>query len=106
MDDNKGLTYFFIGLGVGVAVGLICAPVSGSEARDLIRTRAGEGGDYIRKRGEDLKGTANEAVQKGRDVLARQKDKLNAAVDAGKQAYTEAVSQVSSATSNSGESLG
>jgi gas vesicle protein len=91
MEENKGLSYFFLGLGIGVAVGMIFAPVSGTEARGAIRDRALEGGDYLKKRSQDLRDSANEVVQRGRDVVNRQRDQLSAAVDAGKQAYRETV---------------
>jgi gas vesicle protein len=92
MDDNKGLAFFFIGLGVGVAVGMIFAPVSGAEARGAIRNRATEGGDYLRRRSEELRDSAGDVVQRGKEIVNRQRDQLSAAVDAGKQAYREAVS--------------
>jgi gas vesicle protein len=92
MDENKGLAYFFLGLGVGVAVGMIFAPVSGAEARGAIRNRAQEGGDYLRRRGEEWRDSAGDAVQRGKEIVNRQRDQLSAAVDAGRQAYREAVS--------------
>ena len=92
MDDSKGLSYFFLGLGVGVAVGLLFAPQSGEDTRGLIKSKAQEGGDYLKKRGEEVKESATEALDKGRDLVGRQRDQLNAAIDAGKQAYREAVS--------------
>jgi len=39
MDDSKGLSYFLLGLGVGVAVGIVFAPQSGEETRGLLRSR-------------------------------------------------------------------
>ena len=92
MDDSKGLSYFLLGLGLGVAVGVLFAPQSGEETRGLIKSKAGEGGEYIKRRGEELRGSASEVVDKGRSVLSSQRDQLRAAVDAGKQAYREAVS--------------
>ena len=41
-DDNK-FPYFFLGLGLGVAAGLLFAPKSGSETRELLLTKADEG---------------------------------------------------------------
>lgn len=98
MDDNKGLAHFFLGLGIGVAVGMIFAPLSGSEARNLLRSRAGESGDYLRRRSEELRDTATDVVQKGKELVNRQRDQVSAAVDAGKQAYREAVSQTEGET--------
>jgi gas vesicle protein len=90
-DDNK-LSYFFLGLGVGVAAGILFAPKSGSETRELIRSKADEGKEYLKRRSEDIRESAGDILDRGRGVLNRQKDQLNAAVEAGKQAYREAVS--------------
>lgn len=91
MDEDKKLSYFFLGMGIGVAVGILFAPKSGEETRELIRTKAGEGKDYLRRRGEEARESATEWVERGRTAVSRQKEKLSAAVEAGKQAYREAV---------------
>ena len=90
MDDNK-YSYFFLGLGLGVAVGMLFAPKSGEETRQLIASKAGEGKDYLRRQSSSIRDTANDAIERGRSALARQRDQLNQAVEAGKQAYREAV---------------
>jgi gas vesicle protein len=92
MDDSRGLSYFFLGLGVGVAVGILFAPQSGEETRGLIKSKAQEGGDYVKRRSGELREQASDLVDRGRNVVSRQKEQLNAAIDAGKQAYREAVS--------------
>jgi gas vesicle protein len=92
MEDNRNLSSFLLGLGIGVAVGLLFAPTSGSEARQLIRSKAAEGGDYLRRRGEELKETAAELVDRSKSAVQRQREQLSAAIEAGKQAYREAVS--------------
>jgi gas vesicle protein len=90
--DKNGLSSFLLGLGVGVAIGMLFAPKSGSETRELIKNKAGEGGEYIKQASADLKETATGWVDKGKDALNRQKDTLNDAMEAGKQAYRDAVS--------------
>jgi gas vesicle protein len=92
MEDDNKFSYFFLGLGLGVAVGLLFAPSSGADTRDMIRSKADESKDYLRRRGVELRDTANEAIEKGKTAVSRQRDNLAAAVDAGKQAYREAVS--------------
>jgi gas vesicle protein len=92
MDEDKKLSYFFLGVGIGVAVGLLFAPKSGEETRELIRSKAGEGKDYLKRRGEEARESANEWVERGRTAVSRQKEQLSAAMEAGKQAYREAVS--------------
>ncbi len=91
MEDDSKLGYFFLGLGVGVAVGLLFAPKSGEETRALIKSRANDGADYLKKRSGDLKESAGEIIDRGRDAVTRQKEQLAAAVQAGKQAYRETV---------------
>jgi len=91
MDDSKGISYFFLGLGIGVAVGIIFAPQSGEETRGLIRSKAAEGGDYVKRRSTDLKESAADLLDKSKTAVGRQKEQLSAAVDAGKQAYREAI---------------
>ena len=91
MDDTKSLSYFFLGLGLGVAVGMIFAPQAGAETRTLIRNRAAEGGEAIRRKGTQLAEGATDLLEKSKDVIGRQREQLNAAVEAGRSAYREAV---------------
>ena len=92
MEDNTGkLSFFFLGLGIGVAVGILFAPKSGQETRDLIRNKAGEGKDYLKRRSDELRDSAVDAVERGRSAVTQRKDQISAAVEAGRQAYREAV---------------
>lgn len=90
-DSSNRLPYFFLGLGVGVAVGLLFAPQSGEETRDILKTKADDAKDKLRRKSQEIRETAEEAVTRSRETLTRQRDNLTAAVDAGKQAYREAV---------------
>lgn len=90
MDEDKKLSYFFLGVGIGVAVGLLFAPKSGEETREMIRSKAGEGKDYLKRRSDEARESAAEWVERGRTAVHRQKDHLTAAVEAGKQAYRDA----------------
>jgi len=88
--DSKGLSSFLLGLGVGVAIGVLFAPKSGKETRQLIRDKADEGTEYLKQRGNEIKQSATEWVDKGKEAINRQKDTLADAVEAGRQAYREA----------------
>ena len=90
--DKNGLSSFLLGLGVGVGIGMLFAPKSGQETRELIKNKAGEGTEFIKQRGSELKDTASGWVDKGKEAVSRQKDTLSDAVEAGKQAYRDAVS--------------
>ena len=98
MDDSKGLSYFLLGLGVGVAVGIVFAPTSGQETRGRIRSKALEGGEYLKRRSEDFRESATDLVDRGKNVVRSQREQLNAAVEAGRQAYRESVAEASANT--------
>jgi gas vesicle protein len=90
--DKNGLSAFLLGLGVGVGIGMLFAPKSGSETREYLKSKAGEGSDFIKQRGTEFKDTASGWVDRGKEALGRQKDNLADAMEAGKQAYRDAVS--------------
>jgi len=89
-DDNK-FPYFFLGLGLGVAVGLLFAPKSGSETRELLLSKADEGKEYLKRQSDQLRSSAGDAIERGKSALAKQREQLSAAVEAGRQAYRESV---------------
>lgn len=92
MEDDTKFPYFFLGLGVGVALGVLFAPKAGTETRELIRDKADEGKDYLRRRSGELKESAEELVDRSKQAVNRQKENIVSAVEAGKQAYRERVS--------------
>ena len=128
MEERSGFGYFLLGLGIGVAAGILWAPRPGEETRQLIADKAGEGADYlkaragestdylkartqegteyVRQKTDDLKQSASDLYDKGRSTVARQKDTLNAAVEAGKQAYRDAVTDIKSAPGVGGQGPG
>lgn len=91
MEDDSKLSYFFLGLGLGVAAGVLFAPKSGEETREFIRSKAEEGADFVKQRGDELRNNAAETIDRGKETLRRQKESLSAAMEAGKQAYRDAV---------------
>ena len=91
MEDDNKLSYFFLGLGLGVAVGVLFAPKSGEETREFLRSKAEEGTDFVKRRAEDLRDGAADVIDRSKEGIRRHKENLSAAVDAGKQAYREAV---------------
>ncbi len=89
--DKNGISSFLLGLGVGVGLGMLFAPKSGAETREIIKNKAGEGTDYLKQRGTEMKQSAAEWVEKGKDALNRQKGNLADAMEAGRQAYRDTV---------------
>ncbi len=87
--DGNGILWFLLGTGVGVAAGLLFAPQSGNETREVIMAKADEGREFVRKRAQEAKEQAAQWAERGKDVLNQQKDQVRSAVEAGKQAYRE-----------------
>jgi hypothetical protein len=61
----------------------------------LLKGKANEGRDYLRRRTDEVRESATDAIQRGREALHHQKDNLSAALEAGKQAYRQSVSSES-----------
>jgi len=82
MADNNnggdGIVAFLLGGIVGAALGLLLAPRKGEETREILS-------DWI----EENRLKTSEFIAEERDVLAAQKDKLEAAWEAGKKVFTD-----------------
>jgi len=119
-DNNSyGMAWFLAGLGVGALVGVLYAPKSGRETREDIAQGAREGSEYLRARTRQAADEVSaivdkskervseyvdrgrevvdrgrtqweEFVQRGKNMVSEQGGRVNAAVDAGRQAYQNA----------------
>lgn len=79
---------FLLGFGVGLAVGVLFAPKAGAESREYISSKASEGTDYLLKQGQQLKDSATDLLERGKNIVTSQKDKVTGSVeDARQQAY-------------------
>lgn len=79
--DNGGsavLTAFILGAFTGAAVALLFAPATGKETRELLGERAREGRDR-----------ANELADQAREILQRQKQNVEQAIERGREAYLD-----------------
>ena len=95
-SGSAAILSFAVGALAGAAVALLFAPRSGSETREILGDRLREGAE----RGRDLKDRAaaksNELLQGASDYVDRQKEmlerrreRLAAAVEAGRQTYQD-----------------
>ena len=111
-----GLAWFLAGLGVGALAGVLYAPKSGRETRDDLVSSAKDSTEFLRtktRQATDVAGDlvdksktqVNEYVERGREAVDRgraqweefvergktfvadQATRVNAAVDAGREAY-------------------
>jgi gas vesicle protein len=87
--DGSSFLWFLAGLGVGAVVGVLYAPRSGDEMRDVIRSRAQESAERARHHARRVREQANDWMDRGRDVITQQKEQFRNAYEAGRQAYNE-----------------
>jgi gas vesicle protein len=90
MDNSNGgsrFIYFIAGVGIGALAGVLFAPRAGKETRQLLADRASEGRELIAKKSREVREQATDYMERGKGVLAQQRQHLTAAIDAGKQAY-------------------
>jgi gas vesicle protein len=88
-NGGSNFGFFLAGLGMGAILALLFAPRSGKDTREYIAGKAEEGRDYVKAKTEDLRREAEGVVEKGKDLVTKQKELLSAALEAGKQAYQE-----------------
>lgn len=87
MDKNANFVLgLSVGLGAGVCMGILVAPKSGRETREVIRGSASEGEEYLEHRGAELRDILKDLIK----AVSRQRDNLTAAIEAGKEAYRKA----------------
>ena len=91
MSDRNGggVLWFLAGLGIGAIVGILYAPQSGGETRELLMSKAEEGREFMRRRAQEARDQAGQWADRGREMINAQKDQIRSAVEAGRQAYRE-----------------
>ena len=87
--DGGSFLWFLAGLGVGAVVGVLYAPRSGDETREVLRSKAQEGSDRVRHQARRAREHAGDWIDRSRDVLNQQGDRFRSAYEAGRQAYQE-----------------
>ena len=99
-DDSNSILWFLAGLGVGAAVGVLYAPKPGSETRETLRSKAGEGREFVSERARKAREQASDVVDRGKKVAKQQKEQFKSAYEAGRQAYHEATAGEAGASKN------
>lgn len=101
MSDDQGnsssvILSFLLGGLTGAALAILFAPRSGKETRELLgdklretADRGREFKDKVQTRGREMLDDAAGYVRERRETFEKEKDKLAAAVEAGRQKYRE-----------------
>jgi gas vesicle protein len=92
--------HFLVSIAAGAAVGLLFAPKPGAKSRAYLANKAREGADYakrsageaveyVQRQGDTFMNNASGAVERVKTTAMQE---IENALDAGKQAYKDAVS--------------
>jgi gas vesicle protein len=96
MSDDRSsnnLGWLLAGMGIGAVIGILYAPKSGRETREALMNSAEEGREFLVTRGRDAREQISTMVDRGKDQISRQKEQINSAIEAGRQAYREATTE-------------
>jgi gas vesicle protein len=87
------LSGFMFGGLIGAALGLVLAPRSGEETRQMIRDRGVELRDQVSRGVEEVKASADQLQQRGRDFVEENRDRIErtatAVRDTAKETWTQ-----------------
>ena len=102
MSDDRGanasgiILSFLLGGLTGAALAILYAPRSGRETRELLGEKIREGADRGRElrdqavaKGREVMDDAAEYVDRKRETIEKRKERLAAAIEAGRQAYRD-----------------
>ncbi|MGI8990062.1 MAG: DUF892 family protein [Bryobacteraceae bacterium] len=91
-DNGGGMGRVLFGLAVGAALALLYAPKAGDETREDLLNRANDSKDYLKRRGDEIRKSAGDLLDKSRQTINEQTGKLSDTVQAGKDAIQKASS--------------
>jgi gas vesicle protein len=97
MPRTNGSDYmasFLVGGLIGAGLALLFAPQSGRQLRGLIGDRVREGAERGREFGERITQKSRELIDDAKQGLQWQRERVAAAVEAGRDAYREEKSQI------------
>ena len=72
---------FLLGFGLGVVGGILIAPQPGRYYRRMLSDKAGESYDYVKRQTESIRGTASDAMERGKEAVGEQVEKLTSAAN-------------------------
>ena len=93
VDAAGYLGWFFLGAVAGAATALILAPKSGRETRELLTEHGGDVLSRAKVTAGEARVKAGDLLEKGREYLEEQSNRLISAFEAGRAAMRDEMSQ-------------
>src|SRR5438876_12285161 len=88
-NGSGGVLWFLTGLGIGAAVGILFAPHSGEDTREILMSKAEEGRDYVKKCTKEAREQAEQWAARRNEVIKTQKEQMGEADEARRKANRE-----------------
>ena len=91
--ENKwaeSLFTFVVGVGAGAALGILFAPRSGQDTRDILKESANDLVDTVNEGFDEAMSATRDCARRAQDGIEEAKDHLRQAVGAGERAYHDA----------------
>lgn len=80
-NTNVALVSFLAGTVIGAGIALLVAPRTGEETRRIIKDYGHDLADKTGKLPEQMKGSAEQAMERGREMIERGKKMINRGTD-------------------------
>jgi gas vesicle protein len=71
VSNGRGTVNFLVGLSIGLALGLLFAPVSGEEAREWIAETTEDNVKRLRRQGRRWVSQAQDVLDRGQDSVSK-----------------------------------
>lgn len=88
-ERSSRLAYFLVGGGIGAVVALLFTPRTGRENREVVTQKATDSRERVISATRNASEKMSDYVDKSKGIVSTQKDRISAALEAGKQAYQE-----------------
>ena len=98
-NNGSNFTSFLWGLGIGVGVALLFAPKAGDETRMYLKDRIQNGKQLAEDKAQEIQRQAKNLLDRSEQIVSREVDRFYSAVDAGREAYRQAIKTDGSAVS-------
>jgi len=88
-ETSDMLVPFLLGAATGAALALLYAPQSGRETREILREGFARGAERTREMKDRVMEKGREVLDQASDYAERGRERIGAAIDAGREAFRE-----------------
>jgi gas vesicle protein len=78
---------FLLGFGLGIAAGVLFAPQAGEDTREYLGSKANDSVGYLKRQSQEVKDSAMDMVDRGKDIVNRQMEKMTSSQEHDNQVY-------------------